>query len=217
MEPRNQVTMTADPAGVGQAQGRASEHAGVLHVRGSFSSIHHINSRKAAVIQFAPSKSPRLFNSSGQITGTQRWRLSPLTSTALAQASAVGSGMNQGVGCAAAQEASEWSQNLGGLTVWHWPAWSRVPLQRCCAKGCWFQISRLKQMTSWSPTPMSLCQGRQSCWKRRATASLVWSVGSVCVSCFVIPTNWPSLHPTLPYQGTARGGKQTIVADGTLW
>lgn len=132
MEPRNQVTMTADPAGVGQAQGRASEHAGVPRVRGSFSSIHHINGRKTAVIQFAPSKSPRLFNSSGPITGTQRWRLSPLTSTALAQASAVGSGMNQGVGCAAAQKASEWSQNLGGLTVWHWPAWSRVPLQRCC-------------------------------------------------------------------------------------
>lgn len=42
-------------------------------------------------------------------------------------------------------------------------------------------------------------------------------LGSVCMSCFVIPANWPSLHPTLPYQGTARGGKQTIVADGTLW
>lgn len=103
--------------------------------------------------------------------------------------------------------------------VWLFDTGQPGPGSRCSdvAKGCWFQISRLKQMTSWSPTPMSLCQGRQSCWKRRATASLVWSVGSVCVSCFVIPANWPSLHPTLPYQGTARGGKQTIVADGTLW
>lgn len=42
-------------------------------------------------------------------------------------------------------------------------------------------------------------------------------LGSVCMSCFVIPANWPSLHPTLPYQGTARRGKQTIVVDGTLW
>lgn len=42
-------------------------------------------------------------------------------------------------------------------------------------------------------------------------------LGSVCMSCFVIPANWPSLHPTLAYQGTARRGKQTIVVDGTLW
>ena len=33
-------------------------------------------------------------------------------------------------------------------------------------------------------------------------------LGSVCMSCFVIPSNWPSLHPTLPYQGMARGGNR---------
>lgn len=33
-------------------------------------------------------------------------------------------------------------------------------------------------------------------------------LGSVCMSCFVIPSNWPPLHPTLPYQGMARGGNR---------
>lgn len=42
-------------------------------------------------------------------------------------------------------------------------------------------------------------------------------LGSVCMSCVVIPSNWLSLHPTLPYQGMARGGKQTMVVDGMLW
>lgn len=75
----NQVNMTPNLIGKGHIQGHASKHPGVPHVHGSFCYIYHINSRKTAVIQFAPSKSPRLFNSSRPITDTKCWRLSPLS------------------------------------------------------------------------------------------------------------------------------------------
>lgn len=59
------------------------EHA-VLRVLGSLRGviIEHIYSGKTTVIQFALSKSLRLFNSSGPITDTKCWRLSALPHTA---------------------------------------------------------------------------------------------------------------------------------------
>lgn len=50
--------------------------------------------------------------------------------SALVQTSTVSSVMNQGVACMAAQKASQYSQKLGGPTVWHCPAQTRTPL--CC-------------------------------------------------------------------------------------
>lgn len=57
----------------------------------------------------------------------------------------------------------------------------------------------LMQITDWQ-------QGKQSCQAVTAGRSFGSGLqGCVCLSCFVIPSNWPSLHPTLPYQGMARG------------
>lgn len=82
-----------------------NKHTDVLHVLRSLCciTIKHIDSRKTTVIQFAPSKSLRLFNSSGQLLLQSAGGYLHSPHTTLIQTYTISSVMNQGAACMAAQ------------------------------------------------------------------------------------------------------------------
>lgn len=111
-----------------------------------------------------------------------------------------------------------------GLTVQPNTGWSNYltlpsAVKDSCAmifpQGHWSQISlaRMKSIRGTDADNRS-APGKTERWRSRRqpqqgrSSSRSGLLGSVCMSCFVIPSNWPSLHPTLPYQGMARGGNR---------
>lgn len=191
-------------------------------MHGSFCYIYHINSRKTAVIQFAPSKSLRLFKSSRPITNTKCWRLSPLA--VHCTPSDIGHWLCYESGC--------WLHRCTkGLTVEPETGWSDCLTRPSTvqdpavlsAQWCYSVVLLLDHLAPMNNLLDSNIDKRWLPGKSKLLGvtghGLTGSslLGSVCMSCFVIPANWPSLHPALLYQSMARRGKQTIVVDGTLW
>lgn len=89
----------------------------VLRVLGSLCLICHIYSGKTALIQFAPSKSLRLLDSSGPITDTKCRRLSPLAM--YCTRSDIDHQLCYESGCClhGSTKAPQCSQKLGGPTI----------------------------------------------------------------------------------------------------
>ena len=90
--------------------------------------------------------------------------------------------------------------------AWRLPDWTADDF----SQGHWSQMSDEIQLKKWCEN-RSAARGDQAMAELAAVgagrvhAAAPGLLGSVCLSCFVIPSNWPSLHPTLPYQGLARG------------
>lgn len=103
-------------------------------------------------------------------------------------------------------KASQCSQSMGGPTRWHCPAQLRTPL--CYQWSPKYIDYRLICWREFLPPELYIDKRSAAGDKVASSHSRAGLLGSVCVSCFVIPANWPSLHPTLPYQGMARGGNR---------
>lgn len=122
--------------------------------------------------------------------------------------------MNQGVACMAAQRPHSAARNW---VVRLFDTAQHSPGPHCTVGGVVFlKNADLRSVCSNEFLTLELNTDKRSAageTKLPAATARRWSagsglLGSVCMSCFVIPANWPSLHPTLPYQGMARGGNR---------